>query len=217
MATLAKGPHISTQALKLECRFSFVQYSFEANTTDKGSKQYQLTAIFDKSQNLGPLKEAAFAVAEEAWPGKAKQKIEAGIVKTPFLDGDGPQGKYKEGPRAGEQKSELIGKVFIRLTSGEEHPPEMLMSKGGVVMSATKTDIHSGDFGYIVINPYAWNSPKQGDGLSYGYSKVMKSRPGESLGGGGSGAAGDHFEAVPDEGDAPPETKTGTGAAGLFG
>lgn len=217
MATLARGPDISTQKLKLECRLSYVQYSFEPNTNEKGVKQFQLTAIFDKSQDLGPLKEAAFAAAEEAWPGKAKQKIEGGIVKTPFLDGDGPQGKFKKGDKAGEQKPELAGKVFIRLISGVDYPPKMLVSKGGVIIPATKTDIQSGDFGYLVINPLAWNSGQQGDGLSFGYSMVMKSRAGESLGGGGGGDPDNYFEAIPNEGEAPSETKDGKGAAGLFG
>ena len=216
MATLARGADISTQKLKLECRFSYVQYSFEPNINEKGVKQYQLTAIFDKSQDLAPLKNAAFAVAEEAWPGKAKQKIEAGVVKTPFLDGDGPQGKFKKGDKAGQQKPELVGKVFIRLISGEEFPPKMFISKGGVILPAMKTDIQSGDYGYVVINPLAWNSSQQGDGLSFGYSMVLKSRGGESLGGGGPSSPDGYFAPIEDEGEAPAETK-GAGAGGLSG
>lgn len=217
MATLARSADISTQKLKLECRLSYVQYCFEPNTNEQGKKQFQLTAIFDKQQDLSPLKNAAFAVAEEAWPGKAKQKIEAGVVKTPFLDGDGPQGKFKKGDKAGEQKPELAGKVFLRLTSGVEYPPKMFVSKGGVILPATKADIQSGDYGYLVINPYAWNSPQQGDGLTFGFSMVLKSRSGESLGGGGSSDPDAYFDAIPDEGAAPDQTKGGAGAAGLFG
>ncbi len=217
MATLARGPDISTQKLGLECRFSYAQYCFEPSTNEKGVKQFQLTAIFDKSQNLSPLKDAAFACAEEAWPGKAKQKIEAGIVKTPFLDGDGPQGKFKKGEKAGQQKPELVGKVFLRLISGVDHPPKMLISKGGVIVPALKTDIVSGDHGFLVLNPICWNSTQQGDGLSFGFTMVMKSRSGEPLGGGGGGNADDYFEAIKDEGEAPAETKSGAGAGGLFG
>jgi hypothetical protein len=218
MATLARGPDISTQKINLEGRFSYIQDSFAPKSTEKGTKQYQLTLIFDKTQNLDVLKNAAFAVAEESWPGKAKQKINAGIVKTPFLDGDGPQGKLKTGDKAGQQKPELAGKVFIRLTSGEEHPPRMLLSKGGVIIPAVKTDIKSGDYGFVVLNPYAWSSPQQGDGISFGYSMVLKSRSGESLGGaGGGGDPDDYFEAIADEGSAPEAAKTGAGAAGLFG
>lgn len=216
MPTLARGADISTQKLGLECRLSYVQYSFDPADTDHG-KQYQLTAIFDKSQDLSALKAAALAVAEEAWPGKAKQKIESGVVKTPFLDGDGPQGKFKKGDKAGEQKPELVNKIFLRLTSGAEYPPKMLISKGGQIVPAVKSDITSGDHGFLVINPYAWNSDKQGDGITFGYSMVMKSRDGESLGGGGPSNPDAYFEAIEDQGEAPKETQGGEGAAGFFG
>ena len=46
----------------------------------------------------------------------------------------------------------------------------------------------------------------------------LKSRDGESLGGaGGPGNPNDHFEAIADQGSAPDETKSGSGAAGFFG
>ena len=46
---------------------------------------------------------------------------------------------------------------------------------------------------------------------------VLKSRSGESLGGGGVGPAEDYFTPIADEGGVPDEAKQGDGAANLFG
>jgi hypothetical protein len=214
---MARSSDISTQKLGLLSRLSFVQNLFEPNKDKKTGKpkNYGVTALFDKALDLSPLHNLAVEAATEEWGEKAVQMIKDGIIKSPFLDGDGKQGKSKE---TGEPHKGYPGHTFIRCTSGLDYPPRVVMSKNGAVVPAMKQDIKSGDYGYLVINAYTWDNTENGKGITFGVSMVMKAKDGESLGGaGGSGNPDEHFEAIPDEGAAPKETQDGKGAAGLFG
>lgn len=213
---MARSHDVSTQKIGLLGRFSFVQNLFEPNKDKKTGKpkNYSVTVLFPKSANLDPLHELAVSAAKEEWGDKAVQMIKDGIIKSPFLDGDGKQGKSKE---TGEPHAGYPGHTFIRCTSGLDHPPRVLISKNGAVVPASKTDLWSGDYGYIVVNAYTWDSVENGKGLSFGVSMVMKAKDGERLGSAGGGNPDEHFEAIPDEGAAPKETQDGKGAAGLFG
>lgn len=216
---MARSQDISFQKLGIETRISYAQYCFEPNTTESGKKQFQGTFLFPKTADKSALDKLVLDTLVEEFGGKMGgqagiiEAIKAGVIKSPFLDGDGKQGRDKEG----KPKPGYAGHWFIRATSGEEYPPKMLQSVRGQIVPATKTDIGSGDYGFPVVGVYTWDNPKNGKGASFGLSMFLKSRAGESLGGGGGGNPDDYFAPIADEGAAPAETQGGAGAAGLFG
>ena len=216
---MARSQDISFQKLGIETRVSYAQYCFDANTTESGKKQFQGTFLFPKTIDKSALDALVLEVLVEEFGGKMGGQagvidaIKNGVIKSPFLDGDGKQGRDKKG----KPKPGYAGHWFIRCTSGEEYPPKMFMSRNGAVVPATKPDVKSGDYGFPVINAYSWDNPKNGKGASFGFSMFMKSRDGESLGGGAPSNPDGYFEAIKDEGTAPDATKGGAGAGGLFG
>ena len=185
---MARSQDLSTQQAKLLGRFAFTNGLFELQTTQSGKKQWNLTVLFPKSLDISALHSLALEAAKEEWGDKAVGMIQSGIIKSPFLDGDGPQGKNKKN---GEPHKGFPGHTFIRMASGEDYRPKLL-------------------------NAYTWETKEQGKGISFGFSYVMKAKDGESLGGGGAGSPEQFFEKIEDEGEAPAETK-GAGAGGLFG
>lgn len=209
---MARSADLSTQKTGLLGRFAFTQGLFQLQDTQSGKKQWNVTILFDKGLDLTPLHNLALEAAKEEWGDKAVQMIKDGLIKTPFLDGDGPQGKSK---KTGEPHAGFPGNTFIRCTSGEDYRPKVLTPQ---LLPATKEDLKSGDYGYAVVNAFTWENRENGKGITFGISMAMKARDGESLGGGGgAGDPDDYFQAIPDEGAAPAETQGGDGAAGLFG
>jgi hypothetical protein len=209
---VARSEDLSTQKAGLLARFAFTDGLFTLQTTQSGKKQWNVTLLFPKSLNLAPLHNLALAAAKEEWGDKAEAMIRDGIIKSPFLDGDGKQGKSK---KTGEPHKGFPGHTFIRCTSGEDYRPKLVDNKLAPITE--KSELGSGDYGYATVNAFTWENKENGKGITFGISWAMRAKRGESLGGGGSTDPHDNFEAVPDEGDAPAETKTGSGAAGLFG
>jgi hypothetical protein len=192
-------------------RLAFANGLFEAQPKQSGGKHWTCSLLFPKTVDIGALKTAAVDAAVEEWGDKAKQMIADGLIKNPFLDGDGPQGKSK---KTGEPHNGFPGNVFIRCTSGEDYRPKLVNQK--VLPITSKEELKSGDYVYAVVNAFTWENKENGKGITFGVSMLQKAKDGESLGGGGANPE-EHFEAIPDEGDAPAETKKGNGAAGLFG
>lgn len=192
------------------CRFSFVNL-LKPRTNDEGKTQYSAALLFPKGSNLTELQEAAVAVAVEEWGEKAKQMIKDGLIKSPFLDGDGPQGLNK---KSGERHDGFAGTTFIRVMSGADYAPKLVNRKLQPVTS--KDEIYSGAYGHAVVNAFTWESPKQGKGVSFGISMAQVTKDGDRLEGGGGGDPTKFFDKIEDEGDAPAETKSGQGAGGLF-
>ncbi len=193
-------------------RVAFADGLFKLREKDNGRKEYQCTLLYPKGSDISSLTKLISQVAEEAWPGKAKALVESGVLKNPILDGDGPQGASK---KTGERHAGFAGQHFIRVASGEDYRPKLVNQK--VLPITSKDELKSGDYGFPVIHAMAWEDDKGGKGISFGISMFQKAKDGESLGGGGAGNPEEHFEAIPDEGDAPAETKKGDGAGGLFG
>lgn len=209
---MARSEDLSTQKVGLLGRFAFTQGLFELQTTQSGKKQWNVTILFPKSLDLAPLHNLALEAAKEEWGDKAVQMIKDGIIKSPFLDGDGKQGKSK---KTGEAHNGFPGHTFVRCTSGEEYRPKLL--NGKLLPIASKDELKSGDYGYAVLNAFTWENRENGKGITFGISMALKAKDGESLGGGGGGSPDDYFEKIEDEGAAPDETKAGAGAGGLFG
>jgi hypothetical protein len=99
------------------CRFAFTKGLFEVQTTESGKKQWNCTLLFPKDTSLEALEKAALAAAEQAWPGKAVGYLKDGTIKSPFLDGDGKQGRSK---KTDETHAGFAGTRFIRVQSGED-------------------------------------------------------------------------------------------------
>lgn len=175
-------------------------------------KEYQCTLLYPKGSDISSLQKLVGQAAEEAWPGKAKALAESGVLKNPILDGDGPQGASK---KTGKRHEGFAGQHFIRVATGEDYPPKLVNQKVRPITS--QSELKSGDYGYPVIHAMAWEDDEGGKGISFGISMFQKAKDGDALGGGDGADPDKMFEAIPDEGDAPASTKTGEGAAGLFG
>jgi hypothetical protein len=193
-------------------RLAFANGLFELQTTQSGKKQWNCSLLFPKTADISTLQQLAVDAAVEEWGDKAKQMIKDGIIKSPFLDGDGKQGKSK---KTGEPHEGFPGSTFIRCTSGEDYRPKLVNQK--VLPITSKDELYSGCFVFAVVNAFTWENKENGKGITFGISMLQKAKEGDRLGGGGGGNPDEHFETIADEGDAPAETKKGEGAAGLFG
>lgn len=195
---------------------SFTADMFKARERDNGSKSFGVTLLFPKTTDLAALHGAALAAATDEWGDKAKQWIKDGLIKSPFLDGDGKQGLSK---KTGERHPGYAGHTFIRCTSGADYKPKVFDKKRNPVMDADGCP--SGSHVYAVVNAYTWENETNGKGISFGVSlvQVAKLATGDEVLGGGGGPDPDKWlETIDDdEGDAPASTKSGAGAAGLFG
>lgn len=194
---------------------SFTADLFKARERDNGATSYGCTLLFPKTSDLSALEGVALAAAKEQWGDKAVQWIKDGVIKTPFLDGDGPQGVSK---KTGERHAGYAGHRFIRCTSGAEYKPKVFDKRRNPVMD--QDGCTSGSHVYAVVNAFTWENDKNGKGISFGISLLQVARLAEGaevLGGGGGPDPDKFFDKIDDEGDAPAETKGGAGAGGLFG
>lgn len=150
----------------------------------------------------------------EQWGAKGLERAKAGLIKSPFLAGDGKEARNKE---TGELHPGMgDGLFFIRAQANEDRPPKVSASNTSFI-PATEEDVYSGCYGYPILNVFCWHNDENGDGVSFGIQMFFKTGDGERLGGSGGGDPDKWTESVPDEGEAPASTKSGAGAGGLFG
>ncbi len=222
MAKMASSAQFKTPT----CRLSYVQNMITRVTkkddagnvimrNDKPVTEQQCTLIFDNSTDRSAfdaaLKEAIIAQWGEAGMERAKN----GLIKLPYLKGDGPEARNK---KTGELHPGMgADKWFIRVATQLDAPVRFRSQSIPVTLGTGDDQIKSGDYGFAVIHAFCWNNSKKGDGVSFGVDYIQKTKAGEALGGTGSAVdVGSVFEAIEDAGDAPVETKSGAGAAGLF-
>lgn len=197
-----------------KARFAFTKGLFEAQQTQSGKMQYGASLLWPKGTNLDDLKKAAADAAVAEWGDKAIQMIKDGLIHSPFLDGDGPQGKSK---KTGEPHAGFPGSTFVRVISGAEFKPKIVDRRLLPIVSVE--DFPSGSWGFPVVNAFTWENKEKGKGISFGVSLVQVTQKAEGadvLGGGGASPES-YFEKIEDDGPAPEATKTGAGAGGLFG
>lgn len=191
---------------------AFAHNLFELNNRNK----FGLSLLWKKGTDLKVLHDAAQEAAVGQWGDKVANMVKNGILKSPFLDGDGPQAVNKE---TSERYKGFAGHTFIRCVSGPDNKPVVVDRRRNPIVA--KADIPSGSQVFAVVNAFAWENEEGGKGVSFGISLVQmvkKAEGDEVLGGGGGAPNPDKFfEVIEDEGDAPASTKTGDGAAGLFG
>jgi hypothetical protein len=183
-----------------------ISYAWQMFTAREG--KYGCTLIMPKNGDWSTLQAAVIDVVKNQWSDKGAAKWKAGLIKSPFLDGDSKQAHHKE---TGELHGGMGPDVqFIRVTSGEKFPPKVFdapLKRCSVLLPNSPyllfeaEDCPSGSWGYPVLNAYAWNSADSGDGVSFGIDMlhVTKIATGdEILGGSGGGGAnpGAFFEAV---------------------
>lgn len=194
---------------------AFAHNLFDARERDNGSKNYGCTLLFPKDADLSGLQDLVAQVIVDEWGDKAKEMFKNGLIKNPFLDGDGKQGRSKE---TGEPHKGFPGTTFIRCSSGADFKPKVFDRRRNPVFE--KDDCRSGSEVFAVVNAYTWENKENGKGVSFGVSivQVAKNAEGDMVLGGGGGPDPDKFlEVIEDEGEAPAETSGGKGAGGLFG
>jgi len=193
-------------------RAAFVNGLFELQEDEWGNKNWTCSLLIPKTESLAPYEKAAVEAAKAEWGDKALQMIKDKIIHSPFLDGDGPQGKSK---KTGEPHAGFPGHNFIRVKSGADYRPALVDRQK--VLITDKSKLWSGCYGYGVLHCFTWDNPKKGKGLTFGISMFQSAERGDRLGGGGGVDVDKWAETIPDEGDAPDSTKAGAGAGGLFG
>lgn len=195
------------------CRLSYAQSLFTPRAAAEGApKKYGATLIFRKEDRPALEKVVAEVILKEFGP-KGIEKAKAGLIKSPFLAGDGKEARSKQ---TGDIHPGLGPEFFfIRVQAGEARAPWVRWKDKN--KQETEDTVYSGCYGKAVINCFAWHNAQSGDGVSFGVSGFQKHSEGERLGGSGGSDPDKWVETIADEGDAPDATKTGAGAAGLFG
>lgn len=143
---------------------------------------------------------------------KAASLIKNGALKSPLLDGDGPQGLNRQ---TGERRDGFAGHWFLRCTATAKYPPQAVIARGGKWVPATSAEIYSGCYVNAVLSFFNWYNAKNGWGISPGCSIVYFAKDGDRLGGGGPADPNRFFEAVKDEGLGGADTGR-DGASSLF-
>jgi hypothetical protein len=198
-------------------RFDWTKDLFVARAQEVGKKpKFGFTPLFPKSTDLSALKKAAAEAIVAEWGDKGIEWYKNGLIKDPFLDGDGPQGIDK---KTGERRVGYAGHTFLRCTSGEDFKPVVVDRLRNPVV--TVAGCPSGSYGFAVVHAFTWTNDKGGKGVTFGVSLVQVSKVAEgderfSTAGGGSPDPDKYFEKIADEGAAPAETKNGQGAGALF-
>ena len=194
------------------CRVSFAGSLFTPRAQQEGATpKYGATLIFEKSVDRSAMDNAVKNVLIAQWGDKGLERAKAGLIKSPFLDGNGKEARNK---KTGELHPGFGPDVFFLRVQSVRAPTLRYRSEH---VPATEDEIYSGCYGKAVLNAFAWTNPQNGDGISFGIQFFQKIKDGDRLGGGGGVNASSWMETVPDEGDAPEATRTGAGAGGLFG
>jgi hypothetical protein len=193
-----------------DCRLSFAQDLFKPRKNDQGNEKWGCTLIFSNEHRAALEKEIAKVIVEE-WGEAGLERARKGLIKSPFLAGDGKEARNKTTGDLHPGMGEHV--FFIRPSSNDQVP----IRYKDAHIPATQDEVYSGCYGFAVLNAFAWNNEKNGDGVSFGINYFQKLRDGDRLGSSGGGDPSEFFEQIEDTGSAPEETKGGAGAGGLFG
>lgn len=194
------------------CRVLYAFSMFKPRKDDKGVEKYQPTLVF-ANEHRPALEKHVGAVIVEQWGEKGLERAKQGLIKSPFLSGDGKEARKKD---TGEIKPGYgPGLFFIRPWANVDHPPVIRYKNPNI--PATQEEVYSGCRGFAVLSAFAWSHDSNGDGVSFNLAYFQKTGDDEKIGGDGGVDPEKWHEKIDDEGDAPAETKTGAGAGGLFG
>lgn len=210
-----------------DCRLSFANSLFKARpgSTEAGAKlKFGCTLIFPKTAMTAKtivyrgamvsLQDIVAGVIVEQWGEKGLEKAKAGLIKSPFLAGDGKEARSK---KTGDLHGGMGPDVFFIRTQANADRPPVVSASHTALIPATEKEVYSGCHGFSAINFFAWTHAQNGDGISCGIQSFYKKADGEPLGGSGGGDPEKWLETVEDTGAAPASTQGGAGAGGLFG
>lgn len=212
-------------------RGSYLQSMFEPRAVGKeegAKKRYGATLIMPKAAldakvvlydgTKKSLNDIVGELIVAQWGDKGLQMAKDGLIKPPFLMGNGKEARNKT---TGELHPGMGDDVFfIRTQANIEYPPAVYDATTGVAIESNKAQVYSGCYGFGVINFFCWDDPRNGKGISAGIRAFYKRKDGEKLGGDGQRDPDswlDDDEKVADAGAAPASTQGGAGAGGLFG
>ena len=148
-----------------ECRLSYAGGLFKARAAAGSAREkYGCTLIFPKSARAELEKIVAKVIVDE-WGEKGIAKAKAGLIKSPFLAGDGKEAHNKT---TGEIHPGLGPDVFfIRPTANADRPAPFVRWRDPNTQE-TEMTVYSGCYGKAVLTCFAWNNPQNGDGVSFG-------------------------------------------------
>ena len=161
-----------------EGQLSFCDSLFEKRSMDGVKFNYGCTLIFDDKHRPFFLDIIRKVVAMK-WGDKGQRDFDKGLIKSPLLEGDGPQAHSKQ---SGELWGGMgKGKFFIRPTAQEDAQPQVFYRSKHV--QASREEIYAGCWGKGILNAYTYENPSGGRGVSFGIRAFQKFRDGEPLGG----------------------------------
>ena len=103
------------------CRLSYARSLFEASSQDGGKKKFNPTLIFPKAAKLAMEKIVA-EVINQKWGPAGLERAKKGLIKSPFLAGDGKEAHSK---KTGELNPGMGPDVFfIRPSANKDRPPD---------------------------------------------------------------------------------------------
>lgn len=119
------------------------------------------------------------------WGEKGLDALKSGLIKTPFLAGDGPEARNKE---TGELHPGMGADVrFIRVQANEDRRPAVVSPNLTPLLK--EEDLPSGSWGHAALTAYAWaHDATRRRGVSLGieaFQLVKKAEGDEILGGSG--------------------------------
>lgn len=203
------GGNVGPNALPM-MRISYAMGLWKPRASEEGKKPQHSVTLIGGEDAKAKLVAKVIEAATGEWGEKAVDRLKNGLIKSPILAADGPQGRDKQ---TGELKPGMgPGLIFIRPSAQVEYPPKVFGPTG---LPMDPKDIKSGWWGYPVLNAYCWHNPKNGDGVSFGLSMWMHAKEDEVLGGEGGGDPSSFFAAV--QGGADDKPTGGGGASDMFG
>src|SRR5208282_4720934 len=136
--------------------------------TDQTKASYQLTLLFPKSASMGFLLAGVNQTIKDKWgPGPYKFK-----VKKPFID-------TAEQPRFAEYADEYP--IMIRASNKKDKPK---VAFSNLKICDSEEEVYGGRWAVMCVNPYAWEHPTGGRGVSFGLNLVQLFAHDEPMGGG---------------------------------
>lgn len=192
---------------------SYAQSLFKARSQEEGKPPKFGCTLIIENRYRADLEKIVAKVITDEWGPAGIERAKKGLIKSPFLAGDGKEAHNK---KTGELNPGLGPHVFfIRPSANEDRPPAVWWKDPN--KQETETTVYSGCRGKPILNCFAWNNVKSGDGVSFGIQGFQKLQDGERIGSAGGIDAEKWSETIADDGPAPASTKGGKGAGGLFG
>jgi hypothetical protein len=136
------------------CRLAYAGSLFKPRAQNEhDTPKYGCTLIFQKSVDRKPLEDALRHVIVTQWGDKGLERAKAGLIKIPFLDGNGKEARNK---KTGEISAGFGPDVFFIRVQSTRAPLVRWKSEN---LPASEDEVYSGCYGKAVLNAFAWTKP----------------------------------------------------------